>query len=106
MYGIRLRAGVAMSRIVFTYIIPFLLPAAAYAVWVWYRSGYVARHGGEAPRLEQGPWPLLLFAGAVLAFAVLAVTALTHGGDPNATYVPPHLDGGKIIPGHLEPKKP
>ena len=95
-----------MSRIVFTCIIPFLLPAAVYAAWVWYRTGYVARHGGEAPRLEQGPWPLLLFAGAVLAFAVLAVTALIQGDDPNSTYVPPHLENGKMIPGHVEPKKP
>jgi len=95
-----------MSRIIFTYIVPFLLPTVVYALWVWYRVGYVARHGGEAPKLEKGPWPLLLFLGAVLAFAVLAVTALTRGGDPDATYVPPRLENGKLIPGHLEPKKP
>jgi Family of unknown function (DUF6111) len=95
-----------MSRILFTYILPFLLPAAVYAAWVWYRTGYVARHGGEAPRLERGPWPLLMFLGAVLAFAVLAVTALTRGGSPDETYVPPHLENGAMIPGHLEPKKP
>ncbi len=95
-----------MSRIVFTYIVPFLLPAAVYAAWVWYRTGYVARHGGEAPRLEQGPWPLLLFVGAVLAFAVLAGAALMRGGSPDATYVPPHLENGQMVPGHLEPKTP
>jgi hypothetical protein len=94
-----------MSRIIFTYIVPFLLPAVVYALWVWYRTNYVARHGGEAPKLEKGPWPLLLFMGAVLAFAVLGATALLRGGDPNDTYVPPHLENGKLIPGHLEPKK-
>jgi len=93
-----------MSRIVFTYVVPFLLPAAVYAAWVWYRMGYVARHGGEAPKLEQGPWPLLLFIGAVLAFLVLATTAMMTGGSPDDTYVPPHLENGKLIPGHLEPK--
>ena len=36
-----------MSRIVFTYIIPFLRPAAIYAAWVWYRTRYADRHGGE-----------------------------------------------------------
>jgi hypothetical protein len=71
---------------------------------VWYRTRYVAQHGGEAPRLEEGPWPLLLFLGAAFAFAVLGVTAMTSGGDPtNATYVPPYLDSGKLVPGHLEP---
>jgi hypothetical protein len=94
-----------MSRIVFTYIVPFLLPATAYALWVWYRTRYVAQHGGEAPKLEQGPWPLLLFLGAVLALGVLGTTALTGGGDPNSTYVPPHLEGGQLVPGHLEPPK-
>jgi hypothetical protein len=94
-----------MSRFLFTYILPFLSPATVYALWVWYRTRYAAQHGGEAPKLEQGPWPLLLFMGAVLAFGVLGVTAMTSGGDPNATYVPPRLEGGKLIPGHLEPKK-
>ena len=95
-----------MSRILVTYIVPFLLPAMVYACWVWYRTGYVARHGGEAPKLEQGPWPLLLFVGAVFAFAVLASTALIRGGSPDENYVPPHLENGTLIPGHLEPKKP
>jgi len=95
-----------MSRIIFSYIVPFLLPAAVYAAWVWYRTGYAARHGGEAPKLERGPWPLLLFAGAVLAFAVLGTTALLRGGSPDRTYVPPRVENGVVIPGHLEPKMP
>ncbi len=95
-----------MSRILITYIIPFLLPAAVYAAWVWYRTGYVAERGGEAPRLERGPWPLLLFLGAVSALVVLSATALIRGGSPDDIYVPPHLENGKLIPGHLEPKKP
>ncbi len=95
-----------MGRILFTYAVPFLLPIAVYLVWVWYRSGYVARHGGEAPRLEQGPWPLLLFLGAALALAVLAATALVRGGSADSHYVPPHVENGQVVPGHLEPRKP
>ena len=95
-----------MLRIMYTYVVPFLMPAAVYAAWVWYRMRYVAQHGGEAPKLEQGPWPLLLFLGAILAFGVLALSALTQGGSPDATYVPPHLENGQVVPGHLEPKKP
>ena len=94
-----------MSRILITYVLPFLLPTVVYAAWTWYRAGYAARHGGEAPRLEQGPWPLLLFLGAVCAFAALAVTGFLRGGDANTTYVPPHVEAGKVVPGHLEPKQ-
>lgn len=94
-----------MSRIVLTYIIPFLMPAAVYAAWVWYRTRYADRHGGEVPQLEQGPWPLLLFSGAVFAFVVLGATALLSGGSPDETYVPPYVENGKMVPGHLEPKK-
>ena len=73
-----------MLRIMYTYVVPFLMPAAVYAAWVWYRMRYVAQHGGEAPKLEQGPWPLLLFLGAILAFGVLALSALTQGGSVSA----------------------
>jgi len=94
-----------MTRIIFTYVVPFLLPMAVYASWVWYRAGYAARHGGEAPRFEQGPWPLLLFAGALSAVIVLAATAWLRGGGADEVYIPPHVENGKVVPGHLEPKK-
>jgi hypothetical protein len=94
-----------MARIVFTYIVPFLLPLAIYASWVWYRTGYAARHGGAAPRLEQGPWPLLLFAGALSALIVLAVSAWLRGGGADGLYVPAHVEDGKVVPGHFDPKK-
>lgn len=94
-----------MSRIIFTYVAPFLLPIATYAAWVWYRTRYVAKHGGEAPRFEQGPWPLLLFAGAVLALVVLGVSAVFQGNAPEeGVYVPPRVENGKVIPGHIAPK--
>jgi hypothetical protein len=93
-----------MIRILATYVIPFLLPLAGYALWIWYRTRYAERHGGEAPKFEQGPWPLMLFLGAVLTLAILGVTAMRQGGSPDATYVPPRMENGQIIPGRLEAK--
>ena len=93
-----------MIRVVFTYIVPLLLPAAAYFVWVWYRARYAAAHGGDLPRLERGPWPQLLFIGALLMLATLAATALLRGGDPNGVYVPSHLENGQVVPGRTDPK--
>lgn len=96
-----------MGRILFTYIVPFLAPIVTYALWVWYRTRYVAEHGGEAPQFEKGPWPMLLFAGAVLALAVLGVSAMLQGNSPDeGVYVPPRVEGGKVIPGHIEPRAP
>lgn len=95
-----------MFRILFTYIVPFLMPIAVYAAWVAYRARYADRHGGAAPQFEQGPWPLLLFAGALLALAVLGVSAVMQGNSPEeGEYVPPYVENGQIVPGHLEPKK-
>jgi hypothetical protein len=93
-----------MIRIVLTYVIPFLLPTIVYLVWGYYRARYVAAHGGEAPKLERGPWPLLLFAGAVLTLLSLAATALTQGSDAGSIYTPPHLENGRLIPGHMDAK--
>lgn len=95
-----------MARILIAYVVPFLTPLAVYAAWVLYRSGYVARHGGEAPRFEKGPWPLLLFLGAILTLAALATTAMLGGGSTDSHYMPPHLQDGKMVPGHLEPRTP
>lgn len=95
-----------MIRIVFAYIIPFLLPTAVYAAWLWYRARYLETHEGNAPGLEKGAWPFTLFLGAVLVLIILAATALLGGGPANEHYVPPHLEDGKMIPGHLEPRKP
>ncbi|MCB2108959.1 MAG: hypothetical protein KDE14_14715 [Rhodobacteraceae bacterium] len=94
-----------MLRIALTYVVPFLLPITAYAVWIWYRTAYAERHAGAPPKFEEGPWPLMLFLGAVLTFAALAFTALNSGGPPDSTYVPPRLEGGKIVPSELRPRE-
>lgn len=95
-----------MIRIVFAYIVPFLLPTIVYAAWLWYRARYVETHEGNAPGLEKGPWPLTLFLGAVLVLIILGATAIMSGGSTDGRYVPPHLEDGEMIPGHLEPRKP
>jgi hypothetical protein len=91
-----------MVRIVFTYIIPFLLPSAVYFVWGWYRTRYVAEHAGQAPGLERGPWAMLIFLGAVLTFASLAATALLQGSEAGSVYTPSHLENGQVVPGRMD----
>jgi heme A synthase len=94
-----------MTRIVAEFVVPFLLPTALYMAWMWYRARYVAQHGGEVPKIEQGPWAILLFLGAVLTMAILAVSALTRGGDASSVYTPPHLENGQVVPGHMDERR-
>lgn len=91
-----------MIRILVEYLVPFLLPLAGYSLWIWYRARYAEKHGGDAPEFEKGPWPLMLFLGAVLTLAVLGVSALTSGGSPGDVYTPPHVENGKVVPGRTE----
>ncbi|MBL8642998.1 MAG: hypothetical protein JNK21_03615 [Rhodospirillaceae bacterium] len=89
-----------MIRILVTYLVPFLLPLAGYALWIWYRTRYAEKHGGEAPKFEKGPWPLMLFLGALLSLSVLGVSALMTGSAPGDVYVPARVENGKLVPGH------
>jgi heme A synthase len=93
-----------MVRIIFTYIVPLLLPTAIYLAWAWYRTRYLAEHGGEPPQLEKGPWALLLFLGVVLTLASFAVTGLIGGSDAGALYTPSRLENGQVVPGRMDAK--
>jgi hypothetical protein len=93
-----------MVRILMTYVVPFLLPIGGYALWIWYRTRYAEKHGGEAPKFEKGPWPLMLFLGAVLTLASLGLTAMNRGGRPGYTYIPATMQDGKLVPGRMEQK--
>lgn len=92
-----------MVRVLLTYILPLLAPAAVFVLWTWARATYVRRHGGQPPAIEDGPWFWLLLSGGVLVLATLGATALlTEAGRPGDTYVPPRVIDGKIVPGHHE----
>ena len=95
-----------MTRIIITYLIPFLLPLAAYFVWAWYRAAHTKKHGGEVPQIEKGPWPWLVLAGAVLVLLLMGITALLRGADPETTYFPPRYENGRIVPGSLKHQEP
>ena len=88
-----------MTRIFLMYLIPFLLPLAAYMLFAWYRYKFVASHEGEAPAIEKGPWPYLLLAGALLTVGVAGTMALLGGADPGSTYTPARIEDGRVVPG-------
>ena len=84
-----------MIRPVLTELAIFLIPFAAYALFlIATRSGVFA----------QASWPLHLVAKLALGSLLLVVLSflfLAHfsGAPPGSTYVPAHLENGKLVPG-------
>ncbi|MBI3699366.1 MAG: hypothetical protein HY242_02825 [Afipia sp.] len=84
-----------MIRPVLTEIGIFLIPFAVYAVYL-----FATRSGA----FDQMHWPLHLIAKltfAALALVILSLVLLANfsGEPPGKTYVPAHLENGKLIQG-------
>jgi hypothetical protein len=84
-----------MIRPALTEIGIFLLPFAVYALFlIATRSGLVV----------QTSWPIQLVAKLTLGSLILVVLSfilLAHfsGGSPHSTYIPAHVENGKLVPG-------
>ncbi len=75
----------------------FLLPFAAYAALLLL--------GQRLPFAQRGwgPRPLVLMATIGCAFAILGLLGLGLFGERSrGDYVPAHMDGSRLVPGHME----
>ena len=84
-----------MIRPVFTEIGIFLIPFAVYAVFL-----LASRNGVTL----KSSWPVRVVARlslVALLLVVLSLVLLAHysGAPPNSTYVPAHLENGRLVPG-------
>ena len=84
-----------MIRPVLTEVAIFLIPFVAYALFL------VATRAGV---LASSSWPAHLIAKLVLGSLLLVVISfvlLAHfsGAPPNSTYVPAHIEDGRLVPG-------
>jgi heme/copper-type cytochrome/quinol oxidase subunit 3 len=90
-----------MIRPVFTELVLFLLPFAAYAIFL------VAARKGV---LDLASWPLarlswLAIAALVLMIGSFVVFATFSGVPPGSTYIPAHTDeSGAFVPGQTLPR--
>jgi uncharacterized protein DUF6111 len=84
-----------MIRPALTEIGIFLIPFAVYALFlIATRSGVLAKSS----------WPLPLIAKLVLGALLLVVISfvlLAHfsGAPPKSTYIPAHIENGRLVPG-------
>jgi len=84
-----------MIRPVLTEVGIFLIPFAVYAIFL------IATRSGV---LAQSSWPAHLLAKLVLGSLLLVVISLIllahfSGAPPDSTYVPAHVENGRLVPG-------
>ena len=84
-----------MIRQALTEIGIFLIPFVVYALFlIATRSGLLMRSS----------WPVIIVGRLLLGSLMLVVVSLImlaqfSGAPPNSTYVPAHIENGKLIPG-------
>jgi hypothetical protein len=84
-----------MIRRILLSVALFLLPFAVYGLYWWLTGKEARRH----------PWSAMIIIGLVLVVGSLIWWALTQGDPPGGVYVPPHVEDGRIVPGHVEPPR-
>ena len=81
-----------MLRVLLHYLLPLILPFAAYFAYVALARGRVG------PWLERTPWLILTASGVALLAASLVTWGLTSGDPAGGIYLPPRLEDGRIVP--------
>jgi len=89
-----------MPREILTLVVPLLLPTVLYLVWL--RAMRWSEAGG-AVSWHKLPWVWLVVTGVALTALVLFVVTVGFGAAVPGVYVPPHLENGRIVPGHVQP---
>jgi len=84
-----------MISTVLTEVGIFLIPFAVYAIFL-----IATRSGVTLP----ASWPLDMIAKLTLAALVLVIVSFVllaelTGAPPNSTYVPAHIENGRLVPG-------
>lgn len=83
---------------------PVLLPLFIYTLWHWFAVKRARKNSQPIPRFRDGPIFTLLmasFAIAVLCFLALGFSAAENNN--KGSYIPPHMEGGKLIEGQVKP---
>lgn len=88
-----------MIRPVLTEVGLFLIPFAVYAVFLIATRAHV---------FDKGSWPLpivgwLTAAALLLIIASFAWLANFSGAPPGSTYIPAHVENGRLVPGTEKP---
>jgi len=78
----------------------FLLPFALYGIY-WRLSKQ-----DENASARAHPWTVLFASGLALVAASFIIWGVTEGAGEQGVYVPPHLENGRVVPGHVDTGQP
>ena len=78
----------------------FFLPFALYAAYL-----RLAKQD-ESDAQRKHPWTFLFASGLVLVAASFLIWGITEGSGEQGVYVPPHVEDGRVVPGHVEAGAP
>jgi len=92
-----------MLRIV---LIQLMLFATPFVVWGLYVLLMRRKAAAEGPLFNDAPTVWLMVSGIGLAAAGLVWLAVFSGTPGDGTYVPPHYEDGRIVPGRVLPAEP
>jgi hypothetical protein len=82
-------------RSIFTEFTLFATPFVAYALYLWAtRTGVLDEKAWSRPRLV---W--LAMVALVLVIGSFLILAEFTGAPPRSTYIPAHMENGRLVPG-------
>ena len=90
-----------MTRQILERLVLVALPFVLYAAYLALLRFSPAPQPGQ----RQHPWTWLFVAGLALFALSFIVWGFTEGEPTTGTYVAPHLDNGRIVPGYVVPDK-
>jgi hypothetical protein len=83
-------------RILVIRVLLFLTPFALYFAFLFFSR--------RLPQKDRAPWTTLIITGLALVVASFIWLGFMEGETTNGRYVPPHMEAGRIVPGHVEQK--
>ena len=94
-----------MIRIVFSYVVPLVLPVAGYMLYRLWDERRTRRAGGPVREpWENWPWAWIGTASVLCLAATLVSLALWVNIAPrDGVYIPAHEEDGHIVPGRIVP---
>ena len=89
-----------MSLFIFRFW-PVFIPLLVY--WLWHANNKrnAKKAGKEPPHFRDGPWYWAVIASLLTAMGCFLFLGVSHEKN-DGRYVPPRLEDGNIVPGHVE----
>ena len=89
-------------RTFLTKILPLLLPLVIYLIWLRRARRNALATGAGMPVVRDAPWLWMVGAALAALAAGTVLFALSTGEEPGGVYIPPYVEDGEIVPGHIE----